>query len=141
MNGLAEGARITQAVSAVVDRSNESARGRGHGLRTTTLLVVTSMIGSGVFTTSGLLLEDLPPLAVIVVWIVGGLVSLAGAWVYAELAVAVTHLILRAENDGAHGESCRFLGSGSARSGALGVLEGITVSTPGTLGATAHPTS
>jgi APA family basic amino acid/polyamine antiporter len=73
----------------VEDRSNESASGPGHGLRTTTLLVVTSMIGSGVFTTSGLLLQDLSPLAVVVVWIVGGLVSLAGAWVYAELAVAL----------------------------------------------------
>jgi APA family basic amino acid/polyamine antiporter len=82
-------ARITHAVSGVEDRSHESTSERGHGLRTTTLLVVTSMIGSGVFTTSGLLLEDLPPLAVIVVWLVGGLVSLAGAWVYAELAVAV----------------------------------------------------
>jgi APA family basic amino acid/polyamine antiporter len=71
----------------VEDRS-EGPRG-GHGLRTSTLLVVTSMIGSGVFTTSGLLLEELPPLAVIGVWILGGLVSLCGAWVYAELAVAV----------------------------------------------------
>ncbi len=47
------------------------------------------MVGSGVFTTSGLLLSDLPAIAVLVVWLVGGLASLAGAWVYAELAVAV----------------------------------------------------
>lgn len=61
-----------------------------HGLRTTTLLVVTSMVGSGVFTTSGLLLRELgSPLAVLAVWCVGGLAALAGAWVYAELAVAV----------------------------------------------------
>lgn len=62
---------------------------RGHGLRTTTLLVVTSMVGSGVFTTSGLLLTDMPAIAVLLVWLVGGLASLAGAWVYAELAVAI----------------------------------------------------
>jgi APA family basic amino acid/polyamine antiporter len=61
-----------------------------HGLRTTTLLVVTSMVGSGVFTTSGILLRELgSPLAVLAVWCVGGLAALAGAWVYAELAVAV----------------------------------------------------
>jgi len=47
------------------------------------------MVGSGVFTTSGLLLSDLPAIAVLVVWLVGGVASLAGAWVYAELAVAV----------------------------------------------------
>ncbi|MBX7190615.1 MAG: amino acid permease [Sandaracinaceae bacterium] len=73
----------------MADEHDTSSPGR-HGLRTTTLLVVTSMIGSGVFTTSGLLLADLgSPLAVLLVWILGGLVSLAGAWVYAELAVAV----------------------------------------------------
>lgn len=59
-------------------------------MRTTSLLVVTSMIGSGVFTTSGLLLAELgSPWAVLLVWLLGGLASLAGAWVYAELAVAV----------------------------------------------------
>jgi APA family basic amino acid/polyamine antiporter len=63
---------------------------RGHGLRTTTLLVVTSMVGSGVFTTSGLLLRELgSPAAVLAAWAVGGVAALAGAWTYAELAVAV----------------------------------------------------
>jgi APA family basic amino acid/polyamine antiporter len=62
----------------------------GHGLRTTTLLVVTSMVGSGVFTTSGFLLRELgSPHAVLAAWAVGGVAALAGAWTYAELAVAV----------------------------------------------------
>ncbi|GAB4200437.1 MAG: amino acid permease [Sandaracinaceae bacterium] len=54
------------------------------------LLVVTSMVGSGVFTTSGFLLRELgSPLAVLAAWAVGGVAALAGAWTYAELAVAV----------------------------------------------------
>lgn len=60
-----------------------------YGVRGTTLLVVTSMVGSGVFTTTGLLLESLPSAwAVLGVWLLGGVVSLAGAWTYAELATA-----------------------------------------------------
>jgi APA family basic amino acid/polyamine antiporter len=49
-------------------------------------LVVASMVGTGVFTTSGFLLGDLgSPLAVLLVWLVGGLLALAGAAVYGEL--------------------------------------------------------
>jgi APA family basic amino acid/polyamine antiporter len=92
---LPEHARVTPQVcrtpSQVAPAAEPIAQtSHRHGVRTTSLLVVTSMIGSGVFTTSGLLLRDLgSPLAVLFVWIVGGLASLAGAWVYAELAVAV----------------------------------------------------
>jgi basic amino acid/polyamine antiporter, APA family len=49
-------------------------------------IVVGSMIGTGVFTTSGLLLDTLGSRAtVLVVWALGGLCALAGAAVYAEL--------------------------------------------------------
>jgi APA family basic amino acid/polyamine antiporter len=49
-------------------------------------LVVSSMIGTGVFTTAGLMLDSLrSPLAVLAAWLVGGLLALAGAAVYAEL--------------------------------------------------------
>jgi APA family basic amino acid/polyamine antiporter len=49
-------------------------------------LVVSSMIGTGVFTTAGLMLESLrSPMAVLAAWLVGGLLALAGAAVYAEL--------------------------------------------------------
>ncbi len=47
------------------------------------------MVGSGVFSTSGVLLETLSPDRALLAWLVGGLASLAGAWVYAELAVAI----------------------------------------------------
>lgn len=50
-------------------------------------LVVASMVGTGVYTTSGILLERLSPPAVLVVWLVGGLCAVAGALAYAELAV------------------------------------------------------
>jgi APA family basic amino acid/polyamine antiporter len=48
-------------------------------------LVVGSMVGTGVFTTSGLLLGSLGRGAVLLVWVVGGLAALCGALVYAEL--------------------------------------------------------
>jgi APA family basic amino acid/polyamine antiporter len=50
-------------------------------------LVVASMIGTGVYTTSGLMLaEGRTPLGVLAVWAVAGALSLAGALSYAELA-------------------------------------------------------
>jgi APA family basic amino acid/polyamine antiporter len=59
---------------------------RGLGAPAAAALVVSSMIGSGVFTTSGLLAADLgSPLAVLAVWAVAGLLALAGASTYAEL--------------------------------------------------------
>jgi APA family basic amino acid/polyamine antiporter len=51
-----------------------------------TALVVASMVGTGVFTTSGLMLAELrAPLAVLGVWLAAGVLSLAGATVYGEL--------------------------------------------------------
>jgi len=55
------------------------------------LLVVASMIGAGVFTTSGFALADLgTPMRVIAAWIVGGFVALCGAMGYAALARRMT---------------------------------------------------
>jgi len=48
------------------------------------------MVGTGVFTTTGLLLRDLgSPLAVLAAWAVGGLLAVTGALSYAELAAAL----------------------------------------------------
>lgn len=48
------------------------------------------MIGTGVFTTSGLLLETLgSPRAVLAAWLAGGLLAAAGALSYAELVAAL----------------------------------------------------
>ena len=64
-----------------------SESGHGYGLRTTTLLVIASMVGTGVFATTGLLLPH-APWVVLAVWAVGGAVALAGALCYAEVASA-----------------------------------------------------
>ena len=50
-------------------------------------LVVASMVGTGVFTTTGVLLTSLPsPAVVLVAWALSGVLALCGAAVYAELS-------------------------------------------------------
>jgi APA family basic amino acid/polyamine antiporter len=59
------------------------------GLRNSTLLVIASMVGTGVFTTSGILLREIPSIpALLLVWATGGLIATAGALSYAELAAS-----------------------------------------------------
>ena len=59
------------------------------GVGTATLVVAASMIGTGVFTTSGLLLETLSsPTLVLLAWLVGGVVAACGALTYGELVAA-----------------------------------------------------
>jgi APA family basic amino acid/polyamine antiporter len=71
------------------DRS-DAGRGRRIGAAIATTVVVGSMVGTGVFTTTGLLLADLgAPLAVLAAWAVGGLLAVCGALSYAELAAAL----------------------------------------------------
>lgn len=60
------------------------------GGATATLLVVASMVGTGIFTTTGLLLDDLgSPVAVLAAWAIGGALALCGALSYGELAAAL----------------------------------------------------
>jgi APA family basic amino acid/polyamine antiporter len=62
--------------------ATERPLGAAHGAA----LVVASMVGTGVFTTTGLLLPPLrSPLLVLLVWVVAGVLALCGAAVYAEL--------------------------------------------------------
>ena len=57
------------------------------GFWSATALVVASMLGTGVFTTSGFLLADLKsPWFVLLAWAVGGLVAMLGASSYGALA-------------------------------------------------------
>jgi APA family basic amino acid/polyamine antiporter len=57
------------------------------GLASATALVVANMIGTGVFTTSGLLLADLrSPWVVLTAWMVGGIIAILGALNYGALA-------------------------------------------------------
>jgi len=57
------------------------------GLGSATVVVVANMIGTGIFTTTGImLLQGLSSHLVLACWLVGGLIAVAGALSYAELA-------------------------------------------------------
>lgn len=65
---------------------------RNLGLTTAVLVVVASMIGSGILGSTGLAQENVGNAAgVMLLWVFCGLVALAGALCYAELAVAMPH--------------------------------------------------
>jgi basic amino acid/polyamine antiporter, APA family len=58
--------------------------------RTAILIVVANMVGTGVFTTLGLQAAGIPDgAALLLLWLVGGLIALCGALSYAELAAAL----------------------------------------------------
>jgi basic amino acid/polyamine antiporter, APA family len=60
------------------------------GILSATALVVSSMMGTGIYSTTGLLIRDLgTPVAVLLAWAVGGLVAAAGALTYGRLATAI----------------------------------------------------
>jgi APA family basic amino acid/polyamine antiporter len=58
------------------------------GLFSATALVISNMIGTGIFTSTGFLAGDLgDPKLVLVIWLVGAVIALAGAFSYSELGV------------------------------------------------------
>jgi len=58
------------------------------GIVSATALVVSNMIGTGIFTTTGFLAGDLgDPMTVLLIWVVGAVCALAGAFCYSELGV------------------------------------------------------
>jgi len=60
------------------------------GVFPATTLVVANMIGAGIFTTTGLLMQELgSPLLMIGLWAVGGILALCGAFCYGELGAAM----------------------------------------------------
>jgi basic amino acid/polyamine antiporter, APA family len=63
-----------------------------HKVSTTTAITiaVADMIGIGVFTSLGFQVKDIPsPFALLMLWVIGGIVALCGALSYAELATAL----------------------------------------------------
>lgn len=59
---------------------------RGIGLWGATLLVIGSVIGSGIFLTTGSMMQTLPSVTlVIAAWVAGGLLAMAGGLTYAEM--------------------------------------------------------
>jgi APA family basic amino acid/polyamine antiporter len=64
---------------------------RGIGLWGATLLVVGSVIGSGIFLTTGNMVQELPSSSlVLTAWIAGGLLALCGGLTYAEMGSMFT---------------------------------------------------
>lgn len=72
------------------DKKTEVSLERKLGLFDSTMLVMGIIIGSGIFLTTGIMAKSIPsPGLIILAWIVGGILSLAGALVYAELGAAM----------------------------------------------------
>ena len=62
------------------------------GWCTAACVLVSNMIGGGIFTTTGLLARDLgDPILIIMLWFVGELFALGGAMVYGELGASLPH--------------------------------------------------
>jgi APA family basic amino acid/polyamine antiporter len=58
------------------------------GIVSATALVISNMIGTGIFTTTGFLAGDLgDPFWVITIWVVGAICALTGAFCYSELGI------------------------------------------------------
>ena len=65
--------------------------GRSAGLPPTCVLV-SNIIGGGIFTTTGLMARDVgDPMLILLLWFVGALFALGGAMVYGELGAALPH--------------------------------------------------
>src|SRR4026207_1611686 len=62
------------------------------GLFSAVMLIAGDMIGTGIFISTGAIAETLPtPGGVLLVWLFGGLLALAGALTCAELAAALPY--------------------------------------------------
>ncbi|HBJ84468.1 MAG TPA: amino acid permease, partial [Verrucomicrobiales bacterium] len=67
-----------------------TARAQGISLITATAVVVANMIGTGVFTSLGFQVGDLPSgFTIMMLWLVGGVCAFCGAVCYGELAAAL----------------------------------------------------
>ena len=79
-------------MSEPTDRHPRDRLRRELSLHDAVFLVVASVVGSGIFLTPGTIAEGLPhPGLILAVWVVGGLLSLAGALANAELGAAFPH--------------------------------------------------
>ncbi|HQZ15875.1 MAG TPA: amino acid permease, partial [Vicinamibacteria bacterium] len=66
-----------------------SASGGHLGLRSGIGLVVSNMVGAGVFISAGFMAQDLTPGLILVSWVLGAIIALAGARAYATVATWV----------------------------------------------------
>src|SRR6266850_2026745 len=71
----------TETIAAADDQLN-----RAIGLSGATMLVLGSVIGSGIFLTTGIMMSQLPSTTlVLVAWVAGGLLAMVGGLSYAEM--------------------------------------------------------
>src|SRR5918996_6666991 len=71
----------TQTIATADDQLN-----RAIGLSGATMLVLGSVIGSGIFLTTGIMMSQLPSTTlVLTAWVAGGLLAMAGGLAYAEM--------------------------------------------------------
>ena len=68
------------------DSATGSGLKRELGLGSATILVIANMVGTGIFTTSGFIMESVGnPMAMLACWFAGGILALCGALCYGEL--------------------------------------------------------
>jgi len=80
----------SDAPDGLVTAATRPPLARKLGLFPATNIVVANMVGAGIFTTSGLLMQELgDPRLMLVLWIAGGVLALSGALCYGELAAAM----------------------------------------------------
>ena len=76
----------SECAESALDASVVKQPKRVMGAFSATMIVVASMVGTGVFTTTGILLETTPSApAVLWGWLIGGIIAFFGALSYAEL--------------------------------------------------------
>jgi basic amino acid/polyamine antiporter, APA family len=88
--GLTYNVQVIEKNPAIPQTHSEgsSALLRQLGVVSATALVISNMVGTGIFATSGFLAGDLgAPGLVLVIWVVGALFALVGAFCYSELGV------------------------------------------------------
>ena len=70
-------------------KKNDNKLTRQLGLFDSTMILMGIVIGSGIFLTTGIMAKSIPsPGLILLAWLVGGLLTLAGALTYAELGAA-----------------------------------------------------
>jgi len=82
--------RMHDAPDGLVTAATRPPLARKLGLFPATNIVVANMVGAGIFTTSGLLMQELgDPGLMLILWLAGGVLALSGALCYGELAAAM----------------------------------------------------
>src|SRR5437879_12716114 len=79
------------------------------GLFDATMIVMGGIVGSGIFINPYVVARQVhTPVLILGAWVVGGLIALAGAFIYAELAARRPHLRSEERRVGKEGRSRRY---------------------------------